>query len=587
MRLLFLTHLLPIFSFAQADLDSIVTMPYDEMVSNLSQSAAILKHGLELASAARNDSAQAEILAKLSTVSYLQGDLDAGLNEAIQAIELFDELGMTNRVGGMYCGLGYSIKRRDMKEANRYMRQGISILEQRQDSAQLEAGYNNYGVLKEMEGQLDSARHFYSLAIASATLRKDSIGLPYALNHLAGVFLIEENFPKAKQYFNRAHEIRRLRKEAYGVLENTIYFGDYYVATNQYDSAVYYYNSAIGQSYKVGYPYMRQHCFEQLAIVYETAGQTKQALKAQKMYSLIKDSLIHEKRTEELAKMETRFKTAEKEKENLLLKQETQEQQLVVSRQRTWIFGLIGVAIAILFLGLYVLQRNKRIADAKRNAAIIEERERGLRSIIQATEDERKRIAKDLHDGIVQSLTGLSLRIQKQTNTEKSKGSGLDEELNSTRSILDESIAEIRGISHQMMPRVLSETGLIPALADMLQKSLGMTEIEFEFEHHNIVEERFKESIEISLYRICQELVNNIIKHSEAKAVSVQLLKTKSHLVLVVEDNGKGFEWGNSETRNGIGLMNINSRAQAINGEVNYEPSPQQGTVATIRVPLA
>ncbi len=136
------------------------------------------------------------------------------------------------------------------------------------------------------------------------------------------------------------------------------------------------------------------------------------------------------------------------------------------------------------------------------------------------------------------------------------------------------------------MPRVLGEMGLIPALADMLEKSLGLTEIKYEFEHHNIGEQRFTESIEISLYRICQELINNIIKHSEARAVSVQLLKTKTHLVLVVEDNGKGFKWNDPNSRNGIGLMNINSRAQAIHGEVNYEPSPQQGTVATIRVPL-
>lgn len=94
--------------------------------------------------------------------------------------------------------------------------------------------------------------------------------------------------------------------------------------------------------------------------------------------------------------------------------------------------------------------------------------------------------------------------------------------------MLDESIAELRNISHQMMPRVLSEMGLVPALDYMLGKSLGNTDIKFEFEHHKVEGERFAENMEVSLYRICQELVNNIIKHSEAKAVSVQLIKQKT-----------------------------------------------------------
>ena len=114
-----------------------------------------------------------------------------------------------------------------------------------------------------------------------------------------------------------------------------------------------------------------------------------------------------------------------------------------------------------------------------------------------------------------------------------------------------------------------------------------MTEIKYEFEHHKVENDRFSDNVEVSLYRICQELINNIIKHSEAKAVSVQLLKTKTHLVLVVEDNGKGFTFDDPNNQNGIGLMNITSRAKAIHGEVSYEPSPEQGTVASIRVPLS
>ncbi|MFT4680513.1 MAG: signal transduction histidine kinase [Flavobacteriales bacterium] len=116
------------------------------------------------------------------------------------------------------------------------------------------------------------------------------------------------------------------------------------------------------------------------------------------------------------------------------------------------------------------------------------------------------------------------------------------------------------------------------------QKSLGQTKIKFEFEEQGIGDKRFDQQMEISLYRISQELVNNIIKHSGAKTVSVQLLATKSHLILVVEDNGKGFEFEDQKNRNGIGLMNIKTRAQAVNGEVNYQPSPKQGTVATVRV---
>lgn len=586
MKPLFLLFLFPFFSFAQVNVDSIIAIPYDQMVSDLRSSKEIILKGLKQVGGSEMLQSEAELLTKLSTVTYLLGEHEASLEYAIRAIELFEKLNQPTRAGSMYCSIGYQMKRRDMAKANGYMRTGIRILEKHNDIPSLESAYNNYGVLKEMENNLDSAAHFYRLAYDFAKAKSDSVALPYSLNHLAGVEMMRDDFQEAKMLFDEAYQIRAIRKDQYGILENLIFYGDLNKAMGKPRLAVENYLEAIKLSRSVGFPYMRQYAYEQLAIVYEQAGDISQALEAQKAFASLKDSLLEKQRTEQLAEMETRFETEKKENENLVLKQETQEQQLVVSRQRTWIFGLIGLAAAIVFLGLFLLQRNRRMAEAKRDAAIIEERERGLRSIIQATEDERKRIAKDLHDGIVQSLTGLSLRMQKQASSEKAKGSGLDDELNATRSILDESIAEVRGISHQMMPRVLSERGLIPAVDDMLHKSLGMTDIVFEFEHHNIGETRFRENIEISLYRICQELVNNIIKHSEAKAVSVQLLKTKTHLVLVVEDNGKGFEWNDPNSRNGIGLMNISSRAQAIHGEVNYEPSPEQGTVATIRVPV-
>lgn len=564
---------------AQSELDSSLAMPYDEMVADLPASLALLERGIKQAQLANDSLSMAQLRSKLGTVAFLMGNHEKSLDHAIKAIRLYEGLHMHAKAGGLYCGLGYQIKRRDLDKGIAYMRLGLQILEQHPDSSELEPGYSNFGVLKEMKGQLDSATFFYHRAYAIALARHDSVAIPYSLNHLGGVALMQGHHAEAKRYFDEGLLIRSIRKDRNGIAESHIFLGDFFKAAGPPDSAYFHFQQAIGLSFLIGNMHMRQYCYEQLALLHETLGNGTEAIRYFKLFNAVKDSLLETQRTEKLAELETRFDTAK-------LKQSKAEQALRISKQRNWIIGLAATALIVLLLGLFILQRNKRREESKRDAAIIEERERGLRAIIQATEEERKRIAKDLHDGIVQTLTGLSLRMQKQAASKPAVETGLNEELNASRNTLDEAISEVRGISHQMMPRALSDLGLIPAMEDMLQKSLGMTDIAYEFEHHNLEGQRFKETVEISLYRICQELINNIIKHSEAKAVSVQLLKTRTHLILVVEDNGKGFKLNDPKTRNGIGLMNIESRAKAIHGEVNYQPSPLQGTVATIRVPL-
>ena len=407
---------LPSVLFGQSDrtqIDSLIAMPYDEMVADLRESEQQLNQGISQALQVQHPVGVAELKSRLSIVTYLLGKHELSLQHGVDAIELFESFDLPVKAAGVYCSLGYQLKRRDMEKANAYMRQGIAILEKWNEVAHLESAYSNYGVLKEMENQLDSASVFYARAYEIALDKRDSVAIPFSLNHLAGIALLKEDFPKAKSFFDQAYSIRYTRKDDFGILENLIFYGDLFTAMNRADSATHYYRQAINLSYSVGFPYMRQYCFEQLAKVYKTSGNTAAAFENQKAFSLLKDSLLEMQRTEQLAEMETRFETAQKEKENLLLKQRTQAQQLVVSRQRSWIFGLAAVALAVLFLAVFFLQRNKRLAESRRNEAIIQEREHGLRSIIQATEEERKRIAKDLHDGIVQSLTGLSLRMQK------------------------------------------------------------------------------------------------------------------------------------------------------------------------------
>jgi len=556
------------------------------MVSDLQASEKLFVRALNVAETSQDKSIQVLILSRLNVILSLSGNLDKSLQYGIKAIGLYEEISDTAKAGGLYCSIGYSMKRRDMTKAKSYMRTGIDLLESVNAIPELSSAYDNYGVIKEMEEQLDSAKFYYNRSLSIKQSLNDSIGIPYSLNKLAGAYLLEGNHSQAKAYFDQAYINRKNREDNYGIVENLSMYGDYFQSTATWDSSAFYYNSCIVKSYVIAYPYIRQYCYQQLTQVYVAQGNFEKALRAKTRYAELKDSLNSETRTKEIALLETRFETEKKEKENLKLKQETAKQELAISDQRSVIIGLSLGALILLMIAFFVIQRNNQKARTEKDAAIISEREKGLEAIINAAEEERKRIAKDLHDGIVQTLTGLRLKWDREV-----RGlSGIEDNqrigLRSSIGILDDAIAETRTISHQMMPRTLSESGLIPAMEDMLEKSLGQTDIAIEFEHHRMVGKRFDESKEISIYRICQELVNNIIKHSEAEAVSVQLLATKTHLVLVVEDNGKGFEYSDTSNRNGIGLMNISSRAAAVQGEVNYQPSPEQGTVATIRIPL-
>lgn len=148
---------------------------------------------------------------------------------------------------------------------------------------------------------------------------------------------------------------------------------------------------------------------------------------------------------------------------------------------------------------------------------------------------------------------------------------------------LDQTCKEVREISHQMLPKTLAENGLLSALEDMLENSLVGTGVNYNLEHYRL-KERLSENVELTLFRICQELINNTIKHAQASEISVQIIRSKNNVVLIVEDNGRGFDQNTS--KDGIGLLNLSNRLSTINGEVSYESSPNSGTSATVRIPL-
>jgi signal transduction histidine kinase len=150
--------------------------------------------------------------------------------------------------------------------------------------------------------------------------------------------------------------------------------------------------------------------------------------------------------------------------------------------------------------------------------------------------------------------------------------------------LLVESAKEVRSISHSMIPNALIKSGLVAAVRDFVNR-MGTEKLKI-----NLVvlglNERLPENIETVIYRVLQELINNIIKHAQANEVTIQLIRESNEFMLMVEDNGKGFDLEKTMQQQGIGLKNITSRVEYLNGQVNYDTAVGKGTTVIIEIPL-
>ncbi len=550
--------------------DSALAMPYNDMVADLPASQTFLRKAIE---EARN-SGRIDALGRLhrfrSTVTGLAGQLDSSVYHGMEAIRIFREQDDRLMLGLMLCDLGHGIKRRDLDQAFALYREGLPILEELDARAELTRGYNNFSMLYEMRGDIDSALYYGRKGLALKEELKDSTGLPYGLNRVALYLLHKERYEEARDLMLRADSIRRLTKDEHGLAEQQIYFGDLYQSWGDLPKAVAYFEEAVRRARQVKVPYMEQYCQERLAEVHEELGDASAALAATRRAFAIKDSLFNEHNSQTILDLEQRYKVAEKDRE-------IAELATQAARRRLMVWLSLGALVLVVALGLLAHQVKQRRSRAERDAAIIAERDAGLKAVFEATESERRRLAAELHDGVGQQLGGLKHRLEhiKATNGE---AHALDEVIH----IVDDTSREVRDLAHQMMPKTLSRLGLAPALEEMLRRSFQGTGVNHAYDHFGVTD-GLRPELATGLYRMAQELVGNILKHAQATQVDVQLMRNKDQLVLLVQDNGSGYD---HQRVPGIGLRNIADRARALGGTFTISGTPGQGTEARIRVPV-
>ncbi|MCZ2355176.1 MAG: response regulator [Bacteroidia bacterium] len=208
-----------------------------------------------------------------------------------------------------------------------------------------------------------------------------------------------------------------------------------------------------------------------------------------------------------------------------------------------------------------------------------EEAERNLMStIVETQENERRRIAEDLHDGLGQILYAAKLNLNTIENTEIAEQKQYNFEI--AKTLIDQAIEEARNISHNLMPGALYDFGLISTLESYFERLEASKKLSIHF--HTNIDSRLPLKVEFTFYRIIQEIFVNIIKHSDATEVNIQLLlRENDNLVLLVEDNGKGFDTSDVKNK-GFGLKNIESRIKTLNGQFNIDSAANHGTTVIV-----
>ncbi len=299
--------------------------------------------------------------------------------------------------------------------------------------------------------------------------------------------------------------------------------------------------------------------------IYEAKKDEPQALKHFKVFTKIKDSIESVEKTRVLSYYQTLYETEKRD-----AKIESQQSEITILNAENKVnlqrMLLACLGLITLFITIYLFRSR---AFAKKQQAL---QEKFSQDLITGQEEERSRIARELHDSVGQKLMLLS-------KTTKSLGSENAEQLAS--STLD----EVRSISRGLHPSNLERLGLTESINALVYNINANTELFFTDEIENIDNILSKES-ELHVYRIIQETLSNVVKHSEAKAVKMEVDKMKDAINIMVSDNGKGFDFESKYKSMSLGLKTLLERAKIIGAQLNLDSKVNKGTVVTLNIPI-
>lgn len=516
-----------------------------------------------------------------------------------------------NNIGFIYKDIG------DYEKALENFFYGLRAYEKLKDK-KAEAKTHNYiaivyGRKKEYVNAIDHLQKAIALQIETNDLNE----LAISRQTLANIYLTQGKLEEALEELRAALTIYEERDDRRQLAMVSDDFGRVYLQKQQADSAAFYFgrsvreNQAIGNKRNMATPLLgladaqtriKQYSAakvsldsayaiinlsqkkEDLRKYYETAaayhsaiGNHSEAYRYQQNLTAIKDSLLNEQNLKAMADMAVKYQTEKKEQAILLQKAEIERKNIII-------WSVAGLFLLGAALGISSYRRYRLKQQARLQMEILNQQEMATRAVIKAEEDERQRIARDLHDGVGQMMSAARMNLSAFESGIQLENSDQKISLEKIIGLVDESCREIRSVSHNMMPNALLKNSLASAVRDFIDK-IDKRALKVHIYTEGL-DERLDSNVETVLYRVIQECVNNVIKHAEASTLDISISRDKEGISATIEDNGKGFDTQDRSRFEGIGLKNISTRIEYLKGTVDFDSAPGRGTLVAIHVPL-
>jgi len=434
--------------------------------------------------------------------------------------------------------------------------------------------------------KFDSARYFYTTYL---TVR-DKMGLLSTgrkistLSNIADTYLQEGNTKKSLQYLQQIRDMAN-NPEQKKYLAFYMSFIDLQTANAFYQQKKYAESIAILDTALVSLSRTGSHlrnevvqAYDTYASCYEALGNYKKALEYKNIYVKLNDSLTRRDKIDIISRLEIRNRIAEKDKELALQKLNLSEVKNKIKDKNSWIIGISLLTLSGMLI--FALWRKKNKSKQKLQEERISNLQQKinlerLKASINAEERERTRISRELHDGIggLLSVARMNFELAKKANqnqTNKDFADGLQ--------MLEEATVELRKAAYNLMPEVLLTQGLASAVQAFCEKMASKSNTSITFQAMGQKKET-STTFDLSIYRIIQELLHNIIKHAKAPHALVQInFHEEGSTNITIEDDGIGLPADAFKNSKGMGLKNMKERVNDLGGKLDIQSTPETGT---------